>query len=47
MADGGGAPAEKLRLHLLVLRCQTGDERAFASFSRSSDPARSDTFGGW
>lgn len=30
MAEYGPAGAEALRLHLLVLRCQAGDERAFA-----------------
>ncbi len=34
MADHGQPGTEELRLHLLVLRCQTGDERAFAQLFR-------------
>ena len=38
MADDSGAAEEKLRLHLLVLRCQTGDEGAFAALFHELGP---------
>jgi RNA polymerase sigma-70 factor (ECF subfamily) len=38
MADDSQASGEKLRLHLLVLRCQTGDERAFAQLFEALAP---------
>ncbi|HSA54990.1 MAG TPA: sigma-70 family RNA polymerase sigma factor [Gemmatimonadaceae bacterium] len=34
MADPDPAVTEELRLHLLVLRCQAGDERAFGALVR-------------
>jgi RNA polymerase sigma-70 factor (ECF subfamily) len=38
MAEDGGTADEKLRLHLLVLRCQTGDEGAFAALFHELGP---------
>ena len=34
MADDASGAAERLRLHLLVLRCQTGDDAAFEDLMR-------------
>ena len=38
MTEPNTAGADELRLHLLVLRCQTGDERAFGSLIAEFGP---------